>query len=171
MKKNRYSISNNHKGFTMIETLVVMVILAVLATFAIPAYTRFLPNYRLKLAAQDIYANLQAAKVESIKHNTSLFVVFDPADGNNGSYARATAPTVDLEQTYKGSVTYGSMDGSTIVDFSPVGDRAIFNSRGMAENPGSVYIKNTQDNSYKIEVTSSGAISLKKWNSSNSAYE
>jgi prepilin-type N-terminal cleavage/methylation domain-containing protein len=40
-------------GFTMIEVLIVIVILAILMSIAIPGFSRWLPNYRLKGAARD----------------------------------------------------------------------------------------------------------------------
>ncbi|RLB14646.1 MAG: prepilin-type cleavage/methylation domain-containing protein, partial [Deltaproteobacteria bacterium] len=68
MKKN---------GFTLIEFLVTFVILGILTAIAIPGFARWLPNYRLKSAARDVYSNMQLAKMGAIKANADWAIVFD----------------------------------------------------------------------------------------------
>ena len=51
------------QGFTMIELMITIVILCILLGLAIPGFSRWLPNYRLRGAARDLYSNLQLAKI------------------------------------------------------------------------------------------------------------
>ncbi|MBW1668898.1 MAG: prepilin-type N-terminal cleavage/methylation domain-containing protein, partial [Deltaproteobacteria bacterium] len=44
-------------GFTLLELLVTIVIFGIIASIAIPGFSRWLPNYRLKGVARDIYSN------------------------------------------------------------------------------------------------------------------
>ncbi|MGE5838513.1 MAG: Tfp pilus assembly protein FimT/FimU, partial [Deltaproteobacteria bacterium] len=46
------------KGFTTIELAVSIVIICILLGLAIPGFSRWIPNYRLRGAARDVYSNL-----------------------------------------------------------------------------------------------------------------
>ena len=70
-------------GFTLVELVVTFVIIATLAGAAIPALSVWLPNYRLRRAAMDIFSNLQWAKMQAIRTNRQHAVFFNPAgDGS-----------------------------------------------------------------------------------------
>ena len=73
----------NESGFTLIEMVVVMAVILVTASIAIPNVLRWLPNYRLRGAVSDLYSNFQKAKLESIKRNTNVVLAFDPSNGND----------------------------------------------------------------------------------------
>ena len=65
-------------GFSLIEIVVVMVIVAIMAVFAAPSLVNFRPNMRLKGAARDLHTNLQLMKVGAIKNNRTMFITFSP---------------------------------------------------------------------------------------------
>ena len=71
-----FSSRKTESGVTLIEIFVVLVILAVLAAAAIPAFSVWLPNYRLKTAARDLYSNLQLAKMGAVNKNRDWAVIF-----------------------------------------------------------------------------------------------
>ena len=49
----------NNSGFTLMELMIVIAIVAILATVAIPNFIGWLPERSLDLAAQDILQGLQ----------------------------------------------------------------------------------------------------------------
>jgi Tfp pilus assembly protein FimT len=61
--------------------MIVIVILGVLLGLAIPGFSRWVPNYRLRGAARDIYSNFQLAKLTAVRDRASCGVVFDVANG------------------------------------------------------------------------------------------
>jgi len=65
------------KGFTLIEVIVVIVIIGILSTIAFPMFSRWIPNYRLKGAAQELYSDLQKSKLHAIKTNRRVIFNFN----------------------------------------------------------------------------------------------
>ncbi len=57
----------------------VMLILGIMAAFAYPAYSTWIPSYSLRSAAKDLYSNLHLAKGGAIKTNRPWAVIFDPS--------------------------------------------------------------------------------------------
>jgi type IV fimbrial biogenesis protein FimT len=66
-----------HSGFTVVELLVAISLIAIIAAIAIPNVIGWLPDYRLRSAAQDLYSNFQKAKLTAVKRNTNCAVRFD----------------------------------------------------------------------------------------------
>lgn len=77
-------------GFTLIELMIVVGILATLSAVAYPLINATLPRYRLRAAARELMIDFKKAKVEAIKRNKDVLIEFtketvgDPNAG--GSY-------------------------------------------------------------------------------------
>jgi type IV fimbrial biogenesis protein FimT len=67
-------------GFTLIELMIAVVILCILLGLAIPGFSRWVPNYRLRGAARDLYSNFQLAKMTAVKDRARCGVLFDVAN-------------------------------------------------------------------------------------------
>jgi type IV fimbrial biogenesis protein FimT len=154
-------------GFTMLELITAMVVLSILAAFALPNIIDWLPNYRLKSAARDLVSNIQKARMEAVRGNTDVVMTFD-GSVNPGFYFFDTDKgenRIDFS-SYGSDVDYGT--GNAALNWN--GDACVqapsitFNSRGTS-NAGTIYIKN-QDNDicYAITARSSGSIKLRKYN-------
>lgn len=144
-------------GFTMIELLITMVILGILAGFAIPAFSSWLPGHRLKSAARDVFSNLQLAKLEAIKQNQDCDVDFSAGQYSMPCLNNKTV----VFDNYGNGVTYQGPGGELSVA------TITFNSRGLSpSNNGYVYVSNDRNSAYyKVGVPSaSGVVQLQKWN-------
>lgn len=170
-------------GFTLIEMLMTSVIIGILASVAIPGFSVWLPDYRLKRAARDVFSNLQLAKMQAIRANGRYAVAFNPgagsydvvncgSDDTYGTVDDVTEKTVSLAD-YGSGVVYGNGSATKTVpgttawgDFvtypSPV-NVATFNSRGIGTG-GYVYLANERDRAYAVGTQTSGVILLRKWN-------
>ena len=66
------------KGFTLIEMVIVICILAVVAAVAIPQFRKMAINGNLKAAARDIMGDFANMRGRAISENASLAISFDP---------------------------------------------------------------------------------------------
>ena len=79
------------KGFTLVELMIVIAVIAALLTAAALGAHSFMPRYRLNSACLDIIATLQRARVSAIRNNAGppgispqCVLVFQPA-GTGGA--------------------------------------------------------------------------------------
>lgn len=68
------------RGFTLMELMVTVAVLAILASLAAPSFTAVINNNRLATQANDLVASLQLARMEAVRRNESV-AVCRSADG------------------------------------------------------------------------------------------
>ncbi len=71
------SIKDNEKGFTLLESLVAIVILLIVTALSIPSYRQWHQNARYKGAAREIASILREARGRAISTNRQHRVEFD----------------------------------------------------------------------------------------------
>ena len=67
------------KGFTLLELLITITVLALIMTFGIPNLTGFFEKQRVTGAAQAFLSDIQYARAESIKQNTDVIIQVNEA--------------------------------------------------------------------------------------------
>lgn len=63
---------NKSRGVTLIELMVTIVVLAILASIAIPSFTNMMERQRLINATEAIYSDLQNARSEAVKRSLEI---------------------------------------------------------------------------------------------------
>ena len=140
-------------GFTMIEVMVVIAILVLLLTIAIPGFSRWFPNYRLNGATRDFYSNLQLAKSLAIRDRANSVIAF-----SNNTYtvtrdgSATPFKTVTLSD-YGSGVSFANGSTQDDIEFTPM---------GMTMNSGEVQVRITNNKATlrTIRIYPSGAASL-----------
>lgn len=62
----------SHDGFTLIELVVTITVLAILASMAIPSFTNMMERQRLINATEAIYSDMQNARSEAVKRSLQI---------------------------------------------------------------------------------------------------
>ena len=174
------------RGFTLAELLVVIAIFGILTAVVLPSFVAMLPGIYLKGAVQQLYSDLQRAKIEAIKRNVYTVIQFDGVDCSGialgapvpgGSYivfvddGGGKSDKAKNNQQDEGELTLArnsmprqvalcSNEGS--ITFS--GGRAGFTPRGLpvGSNFGKVTLHNTRGDKYEVTLSIAGAIRVKK---------
>lgn len=63
-----------YSGFTLVELMITLVLVAILATIGVPSFTNFIANNRLTVHANELVSALNLARSESIKRNLRVTV-------------------------------------------------------------------------------------------------
>jgi len=77
MCKNRSQIRamyaiNAQQGFSIIEMMIAVTILAIAATVAVPAYSQFIGNTQIRSTTESIKNGIQLARAEAVKRNARV---------------------------------------------------------------------------------------------------
>lgn len=67
-------------GFTLIEMLVALVILAILVFVALPNFTMWIQNTKIRTTAQDLLNGLQLARAEALRRNARVELALTDAE-------------------------------------------------------------------------------------------
>jgi prepilin-type N-terminal cleavage/methylation domain-containing protein len=74
----RSTFTRRNRGFSLIELVVVMGIMAALALVAIPWFTKISQRSALKSAAREVQTTLLAARMKAVKRNQNVSVAITP---------------------------------------------------------------------------------------------
>lgn len=127
MKKNEHVLNTFQKfksfGFSLIELMIGIVIMAILAAVALPSFQTMLRNSQIRNAAESIQNGLQKARAEAVARNTNTSFTL----GTDSSWAvSVVTPASGIESR---SANEGSKDVTRTV--LPAGATAVtFNNFG-----------------------------------------
>jgi len=168
-------------GFTLVEVIMVTVIIAILAAFAVPNFMDWLPNMRLKAAARGLYSNLQQAKLRAVKEGNCIGVKFTTKNYNANDSTGGGSYLLFIDDGSGGGVACNALqDGneSEITSYSVakgifIVNASIGSSSSLCFTPtavlcgsqyGNIQLRNHKSKWFRVTVSAAGSASLEKSN-------
>lgn len=129
-------------GFTLIELMVTLAVLAVLLMFATPSFIEWRRNTQLTAATNEVVNALAVARSEALKRNTSVDLVF------TGTKEAVTGWRVYEDKNFNGQFDEGSDDliafsepFSSALTVSTNNDRIRYDGSGFAKGGATGTVK------------------------------
>jgi len=145
-----------HSGFTLVELMTIIGIIAILFTIAIPNYIGWLPKYRLGSAARDLLSAMQHARLTAVKNNSDVQVKFYPDQDN---YRVFTDYDGDQDQDAdESTIESGKMPkGIYLKETNFDSNTFHFDGRGLASGSGgTISLEINSKNQTRIRVNRTG---------------
>ena len=161
-------------GFSLMELMTVIGILAILAAIAIPSLIGWRSKAQLGRAARDVYSNFQKAKVEAARRNTAITITFSANDyvvyvdaNSDWTYQNGEEITPPIPwSNYAGVSIDTSEGGGDGLSFAnPINGIAFAPNGFPTDNTGAlatgtVFIKNQNNNKSNIVVSPAGNVRI-----------
>jgi prepilin-type N-terminal cleavage/methylation domain-containing protein len=145
-------------GFSLLEVLVVIAILALAGVVAIPNLIDWRSHMRLRAAATELKENLELAKTMAAKENMYIYVEFVPLEGKYRlSYKDLDGNMIPIKEE---RLPQDVIIDKTHAQYTVTNDKTGFNSRGGANNC-TIVLTNLRKKSKIISISPIGKVEVK----------
>ena len=131
-------MQRRHRGFTLIELMVVVALGAILLMLAAPSFTNFLAKRRVEGVASELATDLQYARSEAVQRNAVVRVIFgtscyaihvagttDATSCTSLGTGAVNVKTVQLTSATTVGLAFTSNNSKAFIEFDPVRGMAI----------------------------------------------
>jgi prepilin-type N-terminal cleavage/methylation domain-containing protein len=160
-------------GFTLVELMVAVAIVAIMLGMAVPAVNAYLTRHGLQYASDELWGDIQLARMRAARNNQRCRISFDsPGPGqyqiddvDNNNVVIRTFKISDLTK-FRGGITFtnspNAADGAPLESFEFTAQGIIDQVQPAGSN--AVYLTN-QDNDpfFRVVVSLAGGTGIGRW--------
>lgn len=180
MMQGKRHMKLKDSGFTLVELILVIGVLAIVATIGAPRLHDQLTNLKIKATARDIYSAFQQAKLEAVEENETVVLLFSQGtfspEGGVGGYrlfmddgaGGGTAGNLIQDGSESSLMTFSmpkkvSLISAAFTDGTDTKEGVGFTGRGLPADSfsGNVEVR-TRNRWYRIELSVAGNIKMQK---------
>jgi prepilin-type N-terminal cleavage/methylation domain-containing protein len=146
---------SSHAGFSLAELAVVLAVIGMLFSFALPAFLNYYQTAQVRGAASDVAAYVNQGRQLAIQMNCSVSVVFAPAGISYNRQANCQTPGVWVGTGTDGAGNIPAPDGITLTPTAT----PIFTNLGAAAPAATVTVTHGSY-SLNVSVSASGRVTV-----------
>jgi len=147
-------VRQNFKGSMLIDLLVVLGIIALLSTIAIPYIREYQPNLKLRGTARNLTSDLRYAQQLTVTQQKVHLVYFDVANKKYLIQRLDTATTTVKTINFDPDISYQQITGLN-------NNYVYYNFYGGVSQPGEIILKNINNFTSTINIKASGYVELR----------
>lgn len=115
-------------GFTLIEAMIVIALIAFLLLLGLPGFATMMSNLRVRSVSDSVLSGVQSARTEALKRNISMTFELDPNTGIGGGWrvypTGNIADVINSKSASEGGSIQVALDtGDTQIIFGNLGQR------------------------------------------------
>lgn len=116
-------------GFTLVELMIALAILAILSALAAPNFSAMIANYRVRTGAEGIISGLQLARAEAVRRNTNVSFTLNTGTGWTLAVVNPAATIQTRPSGESGTnLLVTSTNNQTTLTFTPTGGVSGYNT-------------------------------------------
>ncbi len=148
-KRKTFNSLHNDRGFSLLEAVISLFILAIMVSLASLSFFNRSPKYRLEKAVWEIHSRMNYARYKALFKGAKVRIKFEPKYYSIDAYD-------EKQKKWLTEQKYFIEDVKLQANNSP-----IFHPAGTVSNLASIYVSN-DSGKYKITIAISGRIKVVK---------
>ena len=125
MSRNAMTVPQRTRGFTLIEIMVGLAIMAFLLLMAMPSFKVHLLDTKIRVAAQSYYDGAQLARSEALRRNQDVTLTLS---GLNRAWAVAQGGNTIYNKSAEAAEQLSVLASATSVTFNGLGEASVANT-------------------------------------------
>lgn len=157
------------RGFTLLELMIVLAVIAVLLAWGMPSLTQSIRNNQVLAQSNELIAMLHFTKGEALRRNKDVPMVLGSDSGGWNAFVNDPEEEVAPDGCEPGQLRCASHTGVTLSVLEDGVDTIVFNNRGYIRDeddvwtPETIFLKHAEcsGNSQhrRIDITATGQVS------------